>query len=141
MKNLLFKVTLAALLMLIVNACGSTCKMSLKKHLASNPWEMSTLKGITPDANEFRTGLPYLLFDKKGKMTGSTGCNNMSGSYQLNKSGIALNPGATTRMACQGNGESLFLEAIKQVKNFKFDGDKLILLNGAEEIMTMVQKK
>ena len=115
--------------------------MSIKKHFASNPWEISTLKGSSPDANEFRTGLPFLLFDKKGKMTRSTGCNNMSGSYQLNKSEIAFNPGATTRMACQGNGESMFLEALKQVKNFKFDGDKLILLSGTEEIMTLVPKK
>jgi heat shock protein HslJ len=141
MKNQVFKITVAALLLLLINSCGTTCKMSMKKHLASNPWEMSTLKGSAPDAKEFQTGIPFLLFDKKGKMTGSTGCNNMAGNYQLNKSGIVLEPGAITRMACQGKGETLFLEALKQVKNFKVDGEKLVLLNGADEIMTLVPKK
>ena len=141
MKKHLFQFTIAVLLLLLINSCGTTCKMSTKKHLASNPWEMSTLKGSAPDANEFQTGIPFLLFDKKGKMTGSTSCNNMSGSYQLSKSGIELEPGAITRMACQGNGESLFLQALKEVKNFKFDGEKLILLNGPDEIMTLIPKK
>jgi len=141
MKKQLIQIAIAALVLMIVSSCGTTCKMSMKKHLASNPWEMSTLKGSAPDANEFQTGIPFLLFDKKGKMTGSTGCNNMAGSYQLSKSGIVLDPGATTRMACQGKGETLFLEALKQVKNFKFDGEKLVLLNGADEIMTLVPKK
>ncbi len=141
MKKQLFQITIAALILLLINSCGTTCKMSMKKQLASNPWEMSTLKGSTPDAKDFQTGIPFLLFDKKAKMTGSTGCNNMSGSYQISKSGIELEPGAITRMACQGNGEYLFLEALKQVKNFKFDGDKLILLSGADEIMTLLPKK
>jgi len=141
MKNQVFKITVAALLLLFINSCGTTCKMSMKKHLASNPWEMSTLNGSVPDAKEFQTGIPFLLFDKKGKMTGSTGCNNMAGNYQLSKSGIVLEPGAITRMACQGKGETLFLEALKQVKNFKVDGEKLVLLNGADEIMTLVPKK
>jgi heat shock protein HslJ len=44
-------------------------------------------------------------------------------------------------MACQGNGETLFLDALKQVKMMKSDGDKLILLDGTMEIMTLVPKK
>ena len=141
MKKYLFQITIAAILLLLVNSCGTTCKMNTKKHLASNPWELSSLNGKPLDLNEFRTGIPFFLFDKKGKMTGSTGCNNMADSYQVNKTEMVLEPGAITRMFCQGNGESLFLEALKQVKNFKIDGEKLILLNGPNEIMTLVPKK
>jgi len=65
----------------------------------------------------------------------------MAGNYKLKKACLELEPGAITRMACQGNGETLFLDALKQVKMMKSDGDKLILLDGTKEIMTLVPKK
>lgn len=141
MKKQLFLFTIAALLIVIVSSCGSTCKMANKKQLTSHPWELSTLNGSTPDLNQFRTGMPFLLFASKGKLSGSTGCNNMAGNYKLKKACLELEPGAITRMACQGNGETLFLDALKQVKMMKSDGDKLILLDGTMEIMTLVPKK
>jgi heat shock protein HslJ len=81
------------------------------------------------------------LFADKGKLSGSTGCNNMSGSYKLKKACLEIEPGAITRMACQGNGETLFLDALKHVEMMKLDGDKLILLDGTKEIMTLLPKK
>jgi len=141
MKRHLNLIAIAALLLVIVSSCGSTCKMANKNKLTSHPWELSTLNGNATDLNEFRTGLPFLVFDGGGKLSGSTGCNNMSGNYKLNKACLELEPGAITRMACQGNGESLFLDAMKQVKMMKLDGDKLILLDGAKEIMTLGAKK
>jgi heat shock protein HslJ len=141
MKKDLFLITIAALLIVLVSSCGSTCKMANKNKLTSNSWELSTINGSTPDLNQFRTGMPFLLFGSKGKLTGSTGCNNMAGNYTLKKACLELEPGAITRMACQGNGETLFLDALKQVKMMKSDGDKLILLDGTKEIMTLVPKK
>jgi heat shock protein HslJ len=141
MKKQLFNLALTGIMLLIINACGTTSKLSAKKVLSSHPWEISTLNGTAPDLNEFRTGLPFLLFGSKGQLTGSTGCNNMSGNYKLKKDILQLEPGAITRMACQGNGEALFLDAIRKVKNFKIDGDKLTLLDGTKEIMTLGVKK
>jgi heat shock protein HslJ len=46
-----------------------------------------------------------------------------------------------TRMACPGNGEKLFLEAVGKVKNLQITSGKLVLLNGATEIMTFVPRK
>ena len=141
MKKQLFLIAIAALLVVLISSCGSTCKMANKNKLTAQAWELSTLNGSTPDMNQFRTGVPFLLFGSKGKLSGSTGCNNMAGNYKLKKACLELEPGAITRMACQGNGEALFLEAVKQVKMMKLDGDKLILLDGAQEIMTLVPKK
>ena len=141
MKKQLFQISMAALLIVIFFSCGSTCKMANKNKLTAQPWELSTLNGSEPDINQFRTGKPFLLFAGKGKLSGSTGCNNMAGNYKLKKACLELDPGATTRMACQGNGEALFLEAVKQVKMMKFDGDNLILLDGTKEIMTLIPKK
>jgi heat shock protein HslJ len=141
MKKLLFQASIAALLLVISASCGSNCKIANRNKLKSQPWELSTLYGKTPDLNEFRTGMPFLIFTDKDKLSGSTGCNNMSGYYKLKKACLELEPGATTRMACQGNGENLFLEAMSKVKMMKIDGNKLILLDGAQEVMTLLPKK
>ncbi len=141
MKKQLIHFAIASLLLVLVSSCGSTCKMANKKALSSNPWELKTIKGSSLDAKEFVTGTPFLLFQNKGKLLGSTGCNNMSGNFTLKKACLQLEPGAITRMACQGNGEAIFLDAMKQVKNMKVDADKLTLLDGNKEVMTFVAKK
>jgi heat shock protein HslJ len=115
--------------------------MANRKTLASHAWELSTINGNAFDTKEFVTGTPYLLFQQKSKLLGSTGCNNMVGSYKLKKACLSLEPGAITKMACQGNGESIFLAALKQVKNMKVDAEKLTLLDGNKEVMTFVAKK
>jgi len=141
MKKNLLLLTLASLLILIASSCGTTCKMNTKKQLSSHAWELNTINGNAPDMSQFRTGMPFLLFEKSGKLSGSTGCNNMSGNFKFKKACLELDPGAMTRMACQGNGESQFLDALKQVKNMKLDGDKLSLFDGTKEIMTLIPKK
>jgi heat shock protein HslJ len=115
--------------------------MANRKTLASHAWELSTINGNALDTKEFVTGTPYLLFQQKSKLLGSTGCNNMVGNYKLKKACLSLEPGAITKMACQGNGEFIFLAAIKQVKNMKVEAEKLTLLDGNKEVMTFVAKK
>jgi len=141
MKKRSFLFTLAALLLLIVSSCGTTCKMGTKKQLSAHVWELNTLNGKVLDINEFRTGTPFLIFDKSGFVSGSTGCNNFTGKYELNKTSLSIEAGAMTRMACQGNGETLFLNALKQVKTIQTSKNKITLLNGMEELMTLVPKK
>ena len=64
-----------------------------------------------------------------------------TGNFKLEGTGITLDTGAMTRMACPGNGEADFLSAIKQVTNLKLNGNTLSLLNGANEVMGLIPKK
>lgn len=122
-------------------ACGSSKKMISTKVLTSQTWELSTLQDEPLNLSDFQTGKPFLKFEDDGKLSGSTGCNNFTGSYKLADDALTLDPGAMTRMACPGNGETIFLNALKEVKMVKTGGDKLILLDGTNEIMTLVTKK
>jgi heat shock protein HslJ len=141
MKKSIIQLSVLFLVILIAYSCGSTCRMSNKNKLSCHTWELSTIKGNAPDLTQFRTGLPFMIFDKQGKLTGSTGCNNYSGNYKVKKGCLSLDPGVMTRMFCQGGGEMLFLDAMKKVKNMKSDGDNIILLDGTIEIMTLLPKK
>lgn len=132
---------LVACILTITVSCTSTCKMGVKKQLTSNAWELSSLNGKIPDMAEFRTGMPFILFDKSGRMSGSTGCNNFMGKYEISKTGFKPDAGAMTRMACQGKGEAMFIEALNQAKNIRLDSGKLVLLDGTNELMTLLPKK
>ena len=129
-----------ALLVLFLTGCGSTSRINPISLLSANAWELSTLKG-TSEMSQFAAGLPNLSFLEGGRLAGYAGCNNFSGGFSLEGSGIQLDPGAMTKKACPGNGEDLFMDALGQVKNFKVEKEKLILLNGDSELMSFIPKK
>jgi heat shock protein HslJ len=141
MKNIFVTIQVLLCLVALVSACKTSSKLDAKDQLTVSAWELNTLDGKAVDAKQFMTGLPYMAFDKDGRYTGSTGCNSISGSYEAENNNISLSPAATTRMACPGNGEMLFLEAVGKVKNLQITSGKLELLNGATEIMTFVPRK
>jgi heat shock protein HslJ len=141
MKNIFVRIQVFLCLVALVSACKTSSKLDAKDQLTVSAWELNTLDGKAVDAKQFMTGLPYLAFDKDGRYTGSTGCNSISGSYESKNNNISLGPAAMTRMACPGNGEMLFLEAVGKVKNLQITSGKLVLLNGATEIMTFVPRK
>lgn len=109
--------------------------------LSQNSWVVNSMMGKVLDASSFAKGLPILNFNADGKLTGSTGCNNFTGNFVLDGMGIKLDPGGMTKMACPGNGEADFLSAIQQVTNLKPDGSTLSLLNGTNEVMSLIPKK
>ncbi|WP_026955335.1 META domain-containing protein [Algoriphagus vanfongensis] len=139
MKRLKF--ILPVLFLLIFNSCGSVSSINPLNLLTKNPWVLSSLMGSGLDLNQFAGGLPSLNFLDGGKLAGFSGCNDFSGSFLLEQSGIALDPGAITKKACPGNGEQTFLNALSKVSDLKVDKDKLTLLQGANEVMTLVPKK
>jgi heat shock protein HslJ len=141
MKRISVKIFVLISLVMLMSACKSSSKLDAKDQLTVSAWELNTLQGKTVDGREFMNGMPFLVFSKDGRLSGSTGCNSMSGTYELKNNNISLNPGAMTRMACPGNGEMLFLEAMRKVKNLEIAGGKLVLQDGTTEIMTLVPRK
>ena len=141
MKRAPLKISFLLVVLLLANSCGTTSKTNITSMLTSHTWELSTLNGKALDLTKFQTGTPFFRFEDDGKFSGSTGCNNFSGNFNLENESLTLNPGAMTRMACPGNGEMLVLEALSMVKNIKIDEDKLTLLDGSRELMTLVPEK
>lgn len=105
--------------------------------LTPGKWIVTTIEGKNIIADDFSRDLPNLTFTVDHKVYGNSGCNNLSGEYTTTTKGsIDLGHLASTRMACPGNGENKFLAAINKVTHFKVKGDKLILLNGTQEVLT-----
>jgi len=69
-------------------------------------------------------------FGADGMLTGSTGCNNYTASYQVIGDTLRVGPSATTRKMCAEpagvmDQEALFLKALEMVSTYSIDGDKL----------------
>ncbi|WP_186757578.1 META domain-containing protein [Echinicola salinicaeni] len=128
--------SLLLILFLGFSSCSSVSNLNPLDLLTGNNWVLSSLMGGGLDM--FSGALPSLNFSENGGLTGSTGCNSFNGNFQLSGTGINLDPGAMTRKACPGDGENQFLSALKNVSKFKVAQDKLTLLDGAQELMTLI---
>lgn len=127
------------LVFLTFSSCDSVSKLNPLSLLTGNNWVLSSLLGDKLNPNNFTSGLPFLNFMDGGKLAGFAGCNNFSGSFQLEGTSLSLDPGAMTKKACErGNAESEVVALLSQVKNFKVAKDKLTLLDGAKELMSFV---
>jgi heat shock protein HslJ len=125
---------------LLFQSCGSTKNLDMMSLLSGKSFNVESIMGKALNPADFMKGLPTFNFGNDGKMTGSSGCNNFMGNFKVDGKALSLDPGAMTRMACPGNGEGDFLNAVKQVNGLKAAGNKIKLLNGATEVMSLIPK-
>ena len=74
--------------------------------------------------------VPYIFLDPSGdRLSGSGGCNRLSGTYQVDKQTIRFGPTALTMMACPKgmDREKDFMEALGRTRSWKIRGEKLEL--------------
>ncbi len=79
----------------------------------------------------------HLELHKKGQVTGSTGCNNLVGSYIASQGSLQFTPAATTRKMCTAQvmqQEQAVLAALKATTAYKISGNTLELLNGSQSL-------
>ena len=83
---------------------------------------------------------PELTFNGE-RLSGNTGCNNISTIFTTNGDAIELGAIAMTRMFCEGVEENVFTAAINDVKKYRIEGDTLILSNAdAMDLLTLKRK-
>ncbi|WP_296703542.1 META domain-containing protein [Algoriphagus sp.] len=108
--------------------------------LENKTWELNSMNDISSLQESFPSGVPTLEFSEAGKLTGFSGCNDFSGIYSLEGKKLKLDPGAMTRKACPGNGESSFITALGKVVKFKSSDTEIKLLGESGELMSFTPK-
>ena len=97
--------------------------------LAGKYWKLTELMGKAVTTNG-QANEPHLLFSKEDhSVSGSGGCNRLSGRYELNGPGIKFSQIAATRMFCREtmNMETEFLRILNETDNYSLKGDTLSL--------------
>ncbi|HXJ93435.1 MAG TPA: META domain-containing protein [Terriglobia bacterium] len=100
--------------------------------LENTYWRL-TLLGETPVAVASGRREPNLIFNRQThRVSGSGGCNQITGSYELRGSHLTFGQMARTLMACSEgmDTEEAFLKALAQTKTWKITAQQLELFDG-----------
>lgn len=106
--------------------------------IGKNNWKLIALENVGQDYG--RASIKFNIAEKK--VSGNTGCNNFSGTYETNDDRISFDKIASTRMACIGeenkteqkilsylNNKDLRFDVADQTLNFYLN-DKLVMMFG-----------
>jgi putative lipoprotein len=103
--------------------------------LTDTKWVLAEVNGTAALAGQ---GVSvHLELHKKGKVAGSTGCNNLVGSYIASEGALQFTLAATTMKMCTApvmQQEQAVLAALKATTAYKLDGNTLELLNGSQSL-------
>jgi len=118
-------------------------KMAIKANseltfIAKHKWKLIQLNG-----NTIENSSAFLIFDAKtNRLSGNSGCNNLFGTFKIDKTAISFGQIGMTRMACDETRNKLESEFAKALaaNNLKYDiadqtlniylGDKLVMMFG-----------
>lgn len=128
-------------LALTATSCGGqkkttdigTTMQTEKANLAGKNWKLEQLMG-EPVVGRNAAGEAYIKFGAdSNRISGSTGCNNFFGSYNLPAPGkIAIKQVGSTKRACPNmDVEMNYLKALNTATNYSLSGD-LLFLNDAD---------
>ena len=102
--------------------------------LAGTRWTLLELDGKPVEQSEAENGVASLLFDAGAmRVSGSGGCNRLTGAYSTDGSSLFFEGVTTTMMACPGpvmSQEKELLDALALTDSFKIAGDRLELRRG-----------
>jgi heat shock protein HslJ len=122
-------------------ACASSQKA--ERQQLNGSWELVAFPGTDKSFEEtFSTYRPTLQFsDTSERVTGTTGCNHLSGSYRLEKESFQFgNNMITTKMACPGYNENIFLNAVQKINRYEMKEDQLRFYSDSNLVMAFAKK-
>jgi len=133
------KVLLILFVVMLQLACGTSRKTATE---LNGNWELVIFPASTKTLSEIFTMKRPEIQLENGRLTGSTGCNRMNGTYTA--SGTSLEIGnnlAITKMGCPNYDESIFIEALNKVNRFQVKDNQLMLMQDSVTVMTFAKQK
>jgi heat shock protein HslJ len=100
--------------------------------LAYTEWTLVELAGVPLELTEGERP-PHLVLDlEESRVTGSGGCNRLTGTFALSADELRFGPLATTRMACPE--PAMERAALDRVTSYALDERALTLVAGNEAV-------
>lgn len=134
--------TAALLAAALVAGCGSG--IALDEPIEGPVWRLDQLGGEAVTASGDPQRDPQVQFDRRnGRVSGSGGCNRLSGTFERSGSTLKLSQLASTRMACTdpalGTKEQQFFAALQATTSYRLQSPtRLALLDaGGRTVATL----
>jgi heat shock protein HslJ len=113
-----------------------------EKHTADAPLEKTEWKLVWLSGTKIEVAtpqqVPYIQLDPEShRVSGSGGCNRMTGGYELAGDHLKFSQMAMTRMACMhgSDTEANFAKALDQVTSWKIVKGKLLLVSPDQHVL------
>jgi len=127
------------------NTLKNTVDASSDLSKLGGTWELNYISGPRIAFNGLYPGkVPELIFNLTEKrVSGSSGCNTFISKLIADDSSINFNePMALTKMACPGEGETIFFETLKKVNKYTISGDTILtFMTGDIAVMRLSKTK
>jgi len=138
-------ILITVLAVIVLSSCSIFKKNATQNNNAQNldgTWVLTyitgpriTFEGLYPDKK------PTMVFDlENNKIGGNTSCNSYGSTIELKKDKIKLEQPHSTMMACEGSGESVFLNMLMNIESYKVTGDTLSFYKDDIEMMRFVKQ-
>ena len=126
---------------LILASCNAAKKSAKSANSIEGSWELNYItgpriafKGLYPET------VPFIAFDlNENRFSGSNSCNRFTGIFTTNKNNINFKDDKTamTMMACQGEGDQVFMSTLQKIDSYTIseDGKTLNLMMGEVAMM------
>jgi heat shock protein HslJ len=133
-KGLTMKCLFSVLLLVGIASC--TPKLSPDSNWSGRRWVLTEMKGVPVQLSGGRRDA-YINFDAAEKrFSGNGGCNQISGSYNLEKKDIRFGEVISTKMSCQDiEFENTFLSSLNSVDRYEQKGNDLLLKKKKEVLL------
>jgi heat shock protein HslJ len=97
----------------------------------SGSWQLNYITGPRIDFDAlYPDKKPVITFETtKKKVNGNTSCNSFSGVFTVDENKLKFADNfAMTKMACDGEGETVFLQILKKINRFDITGGHILTL-------------
>ena len=143
MKSVFF----VAISLCLFLACSNSKKITSgsNSYKLQGTWQLNyitgpriSFEGLYPNEK------PTITFDvARKRISGNTSCNSFSGPFDTDGAKISFSePLATTKMACPGEGESIFMQTLKKINTYDVtEGYTLSLISDGVASMRFTKVK
>ena len=136
------KFTFILTVFISIASCGNSEKKINEINISENFPNGNYKIGLINDSNEASSELTIIFNDSLKTVSGYSGCNRFTGSYEINGSNIKIGPLAATRMSCpeeKNAVESKMIEALTNANNFLIDDETITLKKDDTNVITAFQ--
>ncbi|MEG3114529.1 META domain-containing protein [Salinicola sp. 4072] len=138
----LLAVSVTVAVAMIVSGCATSSNtvddtQTANEALVGTYWKLMTLDG-QPVAVADNQREAHLILGEDGRVSGSTGCNRLMGSYRLEGDTLTFSRLASTRMACPGDMamlEQAWLAALAETAHYSIADQSLELQNADDRAL------
>lgn len=129
------KFTAATFVLAITAGCGSG--INLDEPIEGPNWQLEQLGGVLIEPSSDPRANPQIQFDRNSsRVTGTGGCNRVTGTYVRSGSQLKLNQLGATRMACANPAadinETQFFAALQATASYRLQNrSRLVLLDAS----------